>query len=248
VTQDPGVGEGRTRAGGDGVVKNTLEMVISAVARSRVWSGIDKWDADLEINPKWHRKDRLTIGGSRRGINSTFFEAHFRIRRDGIGLAFSLGDEHGFHSGQWSELVMKGGNWSQTAAESAIWACIFFHAVPKEVHRASLGMPILQRTVPKYGGDETIQIRELYYSDVKTLQEKLRKCSVAAYRPSDVPPCVSKALKLLRGRFSDLTGLDVKEAIQGLDKTFRFLHSRGVPFDRVKTAWDEAGVAEVMEG
>lgn len=233
---------------------NLLEMVIRAVREFHGWSLVDQWGCDLEVHPKWHKMDRLSISGQRStGRPGTFFQAHFRIRQDGVGLSFRPGDDclSNWMAG-WSEIVMKGG-WDETAVSSAIWACIFLWAVPESEQRKSLGMPDYVEKPSEYSSEYSkkrgpVVIKYILSSEFKDLQVKLRKCSVAAYRPSDVPHCVNKAHDLLRKRFAGLTGTDVREALQNLEKTFRFLHSRDVPFDRVREVWDETAVAEVMEG
>lgn len=230
---------------------NTLERVIRAVRDFHGWSQVDQWDCDLEVHPKWHKLDRLSVSGQRStGRPGTFFQAHFRIRKDGVGLSFRPGDDCLTNwTANWSEVVMKGGEWDGTAVSSAIWACVFLWAVPESEQRGALGMPDYVEEPSEYSaGKDPVVIKRLLSSEFKNLQVKLRKCSVAAYRPSDVPHCVNRAHDLLRKRFADLTGADVREALQGLEKTFRFLHSRDVPFERVREAWDEAAVAEVMEG
>lgn len=226
---------------------NALERVIAAVDEHRAWGQVDQWDCDLEVHPKWHRKDRLSISGQRStGGPCTFMQAHFRIRKDGVGLCFRPGDDYSeWPFSEWSELVFERSEWHGTAVASAVWACVFLWAVPGDSQRESLGMPVhVQEDV----NGKPYEVRKIMGMEIKGLQVKLRKCSVSAYRPSSVPACVNKALDLLHGRFMSLTGVDVKEALQGLDRTFRFLHSRNVPFDRVREAWDLASVAEVMEG
>jgi len=124
----------------------------------------------------------------------------------------------------------------EQAAASVLLTCAFLHAVPGHLHRGLLGMA---------SGDGPISEAEL-----KPLQHKVRKSDLGWNYPADIPmfaAVILSALDTLRQRHDQLTGVDVREKIHSLEEPFRFLISKGVPFERIRRAWDEAEVAEVMK-
>lgn len=169
------------------------------------------------MHPKWHKGDRMWI---RTAASRVIFEAHFRIRKDGVGISFHLGDWH------WHEAVMDG--WDDRAAVSCLLTCVFWHVVPRGRHPGVLRVSSDSYIEPKY------------------LQNAIRK-SKTGWDKGPWPVAVAEPLLLLQERYGQLSGADVEEAIRRLEGPFRFLTSRGVPFERIRRAWDEAKCAEVMK-
>jgi hypothetical protein len=201
-----------------------LKTVVEALNRHGASSQVANWTTTFHRDRKWHKKDRLVIGPS--GSPEACL-AYLAIRKDGTGVVFSHNYER-----DWYTAVMTG--WDRKAAASALLACVAWHAVPPEYHRA---MVYRWR---KDGG--SFQPQEL-----KPFQDRIRRSKGGWNDERRWPRCVKDGLDKLEVRHAQLRGLDVKEKIQSLDRPFRFLQSKGVPFDRIRQAWDEALVSEVME-
>ena len=218
------------------VIMTVLKRVVKALNVHGAWSQLGNWTVDFERHPRWHRKDRLTItispplGGLARSTQSRpsgiACLAYLSNRKDGVGIVFSHDYEQHLHTA-----VMP--KWHREIAASALLACVSWHAVPARYHRTLLN----QRAE---GGP-------LVPYQLKELQHKIRKSQEGWNNERRWPPCVKRGLDLLEERHAQLTGVDVREKIQTLNGPFRFLISKNVPFERIRQAWDEAIVSEVME-
>lgn len=204
-----------------------LQRAVRGICRYQDRSRVFHWTCDFRPDEKWHKKDRLYVRDHR---GRQVFEAHFKIRKDGTG--FVIYPEGG--SGDGHEAVMSDG-WDVRAPASCIILAVFVKAVPPHLQREALGM----KSVEDGRGLSA-------YCEFKPVQHKIRQSREGWDDPSVWPNCVRNSLKKLQVRYNQLNGLDVQEEIQRLERPFRFLHEKGVSFDRIRQAWDEAAVAEVM--
>lgn len=174
----------------------------------------------MRLDPKWHSKDRFILLNEK-GVPQAYLL--LKLRKEGVGVQF------GIHEYTWCEAIME--DWDENAVVSCLIMCAFSGCVPFARQRRVLGYHELKNETP-------LSVQEL-----KDIQIKIRKdCSGLK-----LPPVLNQAVSLLKERYGELDGLDVKEKIQELSPMFKFLLSKDIPFERICQAWDEAKVSEIME-
>lgn len=202
---------------------NVLTEVVEALNTHGASSQVANWRVSFDRHPKWHKRDRLRIEDrSGKDVCLTYLSD----RKDGTGVTFSHDQEEHWHTAVMAE-------WDRRAAASALLACVAWHAVPPHLHRV-----MVRRW--ESGGP-------LHAHELKEFQSKIRKSAGGWDDDRRWPRCVKDGVHLLEVRHAQLTGVDIREKIQGLERPFQFLQSRGVPFERIRRAWDEALVSDVME-
>lgn len=152
----------------------------------------------------------------------------FDRRANGNHLMFNV-DPHG-----WSghSVIMKEA-WDEDAAYSAVLACLMVRAAPGESMEAmaSSGSKQGRERLPKW------------------LQEQiLRSCGGASpFASANMGPRVSNdAVALLKNRYHEFSGDDVRESMGRVRKEFEFLASRNLSESEILALWNEVCVAQVM--